>query len=102
MSTSNLSRGVEGGQRVWLTTSLPSVSRLSRKCGIIDVSTIWASTACYKDSFILPLNATLAAFAAAVQWQEFLFLQCYLVFALSLVYIDELHAFVRKEDHGRA
>jgi hypothetical protein len=30
--------GVKGGQRVGLTTSLPSVSWLSRKCGILDVS----------------------------------------------------------------
>jgi hypothetical protein len=66
------------------------------------LTTLWASTACYKESCTLPLNTTLAAFTAAVKWQEFLFLQCYFVFALSLVYIDELHAFVRKEDHGRA
>jgi hypothetical protein len=30
--------GVKGGQRVGLTTSLPSVSRLSKKCGSLDVS----------------------------------------------------------------
>jgi hypothetical protein len=33
-----VSGGVERGRRIWLTTSLPSLSRLSKQCGILSIS----------------------------------------------------------------
>jgi hypothetical protein len=45
--------GVKGSWCIKLT-SLPSVCRLSRKCGSLEVShltTLWASMTCYRDSF---------------------------------------------------
>jgi hypothetical protein len=46
MSTRNLP-GINSGRRGRLTTSPSSVSRMSIKCA----STLWAFTACYRDSF---------------------------------------------------
>jgi hypothetical protein len=42
-------------------TSMPYVSRLSRKCGSLNFSeSIWASTACYRDRFtVLPLYCSM-------------------------------------------
>jgi hypothetical protein len=47
---------VKGGRRERLTAPPPSVSLLSRKFGCLDDPNLWASTARYRDSFILLLH----------------------------------------------
>jgi hypothetical protein len=44
---------VTGGRCLRLTTSAPSVSRFCTTCESHDVSMVWVSTACYRDSYIL-------------------------------------------------
>jgi hypothetical protein len=44
---------VKSSRRVRLKTSPPSVSRLSKQCGILNISIQWASTVCYGDSLTL-------------------------------------------------
>jgi hypothetical protein len=51
LSTRNIPGGVKGGWRVRLTSLLPSVSQLSRRCGSLDLSPLWAFMAYHRDSF---------------------------------------------------
>jgi hypothetical protein len=51
--------GVKGGRRLRLTTLPPSVGQLSRYCGTLNISTtLWASMACYRDSFTFTLPSS--------------------------------------------
>jgi hypothetical protein len=61
MSTTNLLGGIKRGRLVRLTNSASSVSRLSRKCEVLEhLTDLLASTASYRDSFTLPTFTNLA------------------------------------------
>jgi hypothetical protein len=51
--------GVQGGRRVRPTTSLPSVSRLPRICELRRLTTLWTSTAYYRDNFTFYFSLTM-------------------------------------------
>jgi hypothetical protein len=88
-------------------TSPPSVSRLSRKCGSLDLTTLWASRACYRETFTLLYFIYFNFFLQILmQCEDILCHHCHLMFTIlseevgtvicrHLTITEQIHGFMR-------